>query len=127
MKHSSNAVVRLAIFLFAMVATGSANGQQAGGCGTFYRKDSLAARVIDKKPVLSIKDIDAQHFQLLYEEGYHKKKTLNIFKNAAGLQVFAYIKVGDRIKKKAAETSILVIRSIGTALDIQSFDLSCSP
>jgi hypothetical protein len=127
MNYLSSSAVRLVIFLFALAATGSAKGQQAGDCGAFYRKDSLAARVIDKKPVLSIKDVDAQHFQLLYEEGYHKKKTLNIFKNASGLQVLGYIKAGDRIKKKAAETTILVIRSIDNALDIQSFDLGCGP
>ena len=127
MKYLSSAVVRLTIISLALGAASSAKAQRAADCVAFYRKDSLAARVIDKKPVLSIKDIDAQHFQLLYEESYHKKKTLNIFKNESGLEVFAYIKAGDRIKKKAAETTILVIRAIDNALDIQSFDLGCGP
>jgi hypothetical protein len=131
MIHPLNPVSRLLLILLlpfgALLFPRGARAQQSEACGQFYRTDSFAARAIDKRPVIKVKDVDAHHFALLYEEGYKQRKTLDVYKTPEGLHLLAYIKPGDLIKKKASENTVLVIRKFNESLDVQVFDLGCSP
>ena len=109
--------------LILLALSGSA--QQPTGCEKLYSAQKFSTLVIALKPIVSLKDIDDQSFEVTYQEGYHKKKTIKLYLNRTGQTLRKYLQPGDLIRKLKGEYVVTIARQLNNAMDVQQFDLSC--
>ena len=100
---------------------------RTAGCEEFYKKTKFAARVIDKKPILTVADIDEHSFKITFQDSPRHSQSVAFYKNKQGQNLRMYTKPGDIIKKNKNEFTLIIARPINNALEIQKFDLSCDP
>lgn len=95
------------------------------GCEEFYKKTGFDAQAVSLKPILNVVNIDEQSFKIIYQDAPRQQKSIAIYKTKQGENLRVYAKPGDMLKKKTDEFSVLIVRPINGALDVQKFDLSC--
>ena len=126
MKIQSRPMIGLLLLLTAFsTPTRKAYGQHILTCEEFYGKERFSTIVIALKPILTIRDLDDQRYEISYQLSYQKKKTVRLYKNRTGQTLRTYLKPGDLIKKLKGEYTITIARQLDNALDVQQFDLSC--
>lgn len=112
------------VFSFYCFSTSAQNVKQLS-CEKFYKKTNFMGKVLDKKVVLDVTDINEYSFRIVYEDGAGIKKSVDLYTNFNGKRLRTYLQPGDMIRKTKNDIFISVARIINKHMDIKRFDTSC--